>query len=175
MHIGIFGDTHDHVDHVRHAVKIFNDRKCELVLFAGDFVSPIMIPPLRKLNCRLISCFGDSDGNRRGITGGLRIIGIVGEPPFGVKLTDGTRILLTHQLETLKGLLEHSDVVISSHTHKPSIKRDSKGRLFINPGETSGWCYRQPTVVILDSHTGQAEIINLPEMPPLPDIHEKSS
>ena len=31
------------------------------------------------------------------------------------------------------------DVVVYAHSHKPKITRDAKERLYINPGETSGW------------------------------------
>ena len=53
MRIGIFSDSHDHLDNVRKVVDLFNQRGCELVLFAGDLVSTITIPPLRALKCPL--------------------------------------------------------------------------------------------------------------------------
>lgn len=171
MRIGIFGDAHDHVDNVRRAVAEFNARQCGLVVFAGDFVSPIVVPPLRKLTCRVLACFGDNEGNKTGIEGGMRIIGPVAEPPFGFE-ADGTRFLVTHQIEKVRDLLDGCDVVISSHTHRPSIARDRGGRLFINPGETSGWTYRKPSIAIFDTETREAEIVHLPEMPPPAPIPE---
>jgi len=170
MKIGIFGDTHDHVDNMRHAVSEFNQRECELVIFAGDFVSPIVVPPLRKLQCPFIGCFGDSDGNKIGIQGGMRIIGDVGEPPFGICTKDGIKILLTHELEDARGMIDEIQVIICSHSHSSGIQIDKQGRLFINPGEASGWTYRKPSIAILETSTLQAEIVNLPEMPPKPEI-----
>jgi putative phosphoesterase len=170
MRIGVFADAHDHVDHVRLAVSEFNRRRCDLVVFAGDFVSPIVVPPLRKLCCRVIACFGDNEGNRTGIEGGMRIIGTVGAPPFGFRTPDGTRILVTHVLEHLRDHLGECDVVISAHTHQPNITRDALGRLFINPGETSGWTYRKPSIVILETQPLGAEVVALPVMPPAPEV-----
>ncbi len=175
MKIGIFGDTHDHVDNMRHAVSEFNQRECELVIFAGDFVSPIIVPPLRRLQCPFIGCFGDSDGNKIGIQGGMRIIGVLGEPPFGICTKDGTKILLTHELEDVKGMLEGIQVIISSHSHSTGIQKDKAGRLFINPGEASGWTYRKPSVAILETSTMEADIIFLPEMPAKPEIFCRSN
>ncbi|MEX0701102.1 MAG: YfcE family phosphodiesterase [Planctomycetales bacterium] len=166
MRIGIFADAHDHVDHVRRAVAEFNARRCELVVFAGDFVSPIVVPPLRKLTCRVLACFGDNEGNKPGIQGGMRIIGQVAEPPFCFRAADGTRILVTHQLEKVRDHLGDCEVVISAHAHRANIARDKQGRLFVNPGETSGWTYRKPSIAILDTATREAEIVPLPEMPP---------
>ncbi len=170
MRIGIFADAHDHVDHVRLAVSEFNRQECKLVVFAGDFVSPIVVPPLRKLVCPVMACFGDNEGNRVGISGGMRIVGTVGSPPFGFVTTDGTRILLTHVLEHLKDCIDDCNVVISAHTHRPHVTRDARGRLFVNPGETSGWTYRKPTVAILETDPLDARIVSLAEMSQPPEI-----
>ena len=45
MRIGLLADTHDHVDNVRRAVAEFNRAGCDLVIHAGDFCSPIVVPP----------------------------------------------------------------------------------------------------------------------------------
>lgn len=168
MRLGIFADIHDHLDHCRAAVEEFNRRECELVVFAGDFVSTFVIPVLRGLNCPLVGCYGDNEGNKVGLTGGLRIVGTVGEPPLGFRAADGTRVLVTHQFELLRGDVDGADLVIFGHTHKPSVTRDDAGRLFVNPGETSGWTYRKPTIAVVETSTREAEIIALPAMPPAP-------
>lgn len=168
MRIGIFADSHDHVDHVRLAVAAFNRADCDLVMFAGDFVSPIVVPPLRKLNCPVLACFGDNEGNTIGIEGGMRIVGQVGYPPFGFQAPDGTKILLTHAIESLKGLLDGADVVIYSHSHRAGISRDESGRLYINPGEASGWTYRKPSIAILETESLETSLVQFAEMPPVP-------
>jgi putative phosphoesterase len=165
MRIGVFADTHDHLDNIRWSVAEFNRRDCDLVVFAGDFVSTFAIPPLRLLKCRMIASFGDNEGNRVGIRGGMQIIGEVGDPPFGFRTADGLRILVTHQLELLRGQQEGSDVIIFAHTHKPSVRRDEAGRLLLNPGETSGWTYRQPSIAILETQPLRAEIVPVGESP----------
>jgi putative phosphoesterase len=170
MRIGVFADAHDHVDNVRRSVVVFNELECELVLFAGDFVSPLVLPPLRKLHCPLIACLGDNDGNEIGIAGGMRIIGTLGRPPFCVVVPKGPKILLTHQLESVRGCLGGAEVIVWAHTHKPSIARDRSGRLLLNPGEASGWVFRKPTVAWFDSKSLDAEIVFLPEPGPPPVI-----
>jgi hypothetical protein len=42
--------------------------------------------------------------------------------------------------------------------------------LFVNPGETSGWTYRKPTIGVLETNPLSARIIALPELPPAPAI-----
>lgn len=161
MRVGMFADTHDHLDHLRLAIELFNVRHCELVIFAGDLVSTFTVPPLRALNCPFVGCFGDNEGNKAGIRGGLEIIGSIGEPPLGFQATDGTRFVVTHQWELLRGDYAGCDVVVFAHTHKPLVHQDSQGHLLINPGETSGWTYGRPTVAILDTATRVAEIVDL--------------
>ena len=161
MRIGIFADTHDHLDNIRLAVAEFNRRQCELVVFAGDLVSTFAIPPLRKLNCPMIASFGDNEGNKVGVRGGMQIIGEIGDPPFCFRLADGKRVLLTHQRELIREPVNDVDLVIYAHTHKPKVYRDEDDRLWINPGETSGWTYRRPTVAVLETDAMEAEIVDL--------------
>ena len=49
------------------------------------------------------------------------------------------------------------------HTHKPSVKRDEAERLWINPGESSGWTYGNPTVALWETTTGEVDIVPLSE------------
>lgn len=161
MRVGVFADCHDHLDHIRKVVIHCNQAEYDLVLFAGDLVSTFAIPPLRKLKPRFIGCFGDNEGNKIGIYGGMQIIGTFGEPPFGIELADGTRVLLTHQKELLRDSTDGADIVVFGHTHKPLIRHDAEGRLFLNPGETSGWTYGRPTMAWFDTHDRSAEIIDL--------------
>ena len=160
MRIGIFADTHDHLDNIRLAVERFNDERVELVLFAGDLVSTFAVPPLRKLNCPLVACFGDNEGNKPGLLAGFRLVGKLSEPPVRLTAEDGTRFVLAHMKRQLRGMDDY-DVAIFGHTHKPRIERDEAGRLLINPGETSGWTFGRPTIAMYDTTRSEAELWDL--------------
>lgn len=168
MRIGIAADAHDHVANVRRAVATFADLGCEAVVFAGDFVSPIVLPAWRGLRCPLIACFGDNEGNRVGIEGGMRIIGTVGVPPFGHVFPDGSRLLLTHvrgELPTEADAADRGgwghDWAVVSHTHRPSITADAAGRPVVNPGELCGWVTGRATVATFETTSGVAEIVEI--------------
>ena len=161
MIVGIFADSHDHLDNIRRAVQVFNEAKCDLVVFAGDLVSSFAVPPLRQLNCKFIGCFGDNEGNKPGVLAGMKIVGTMGEPPFCFKTADGRKVILTHMDRTLRDLEGEFDIAIYAHSHKPSITRDAQGRLFINPGETSGWSHGKASVALLDTMTLEARIVLL--------------
>lgn len=161
MRIGLFADSHDHLDHIRRAVGVFNEQRCELVIFAGDLVSSFAVPPLRELKCPVLACFGDNEGNKLGVSAGFRILGEIGEPPFGIKTPDGTRIVVTHMLRGLRGAEGDFDVCVFAHTHRAEISRDEQGRMLINPGETSGWSFGKPSVAILETQPLSARILRL--------------
>lgn len=165
MRIGIFADSHDHLDHIRLAVNMFNVAGCNLVVFAGDLVSSFAVPPLRALKCPVLACFGDNEGNKSGVAAGFKILGTIGEPPFGFRTPDGVRIVVTHMLRSLREAEGDFDVCIFAHTHKPEITRDKWGRMYINPGETSGWSFHRPTVALLETAPLSAQIVDLLPVP----------
>ncbi len=163
MRIGIFADVHDHLDNLRRAVHLFNERNCDTVLFAGDLVSTFAVPPLRKLNCPLIGCFGDNEGNKPGLLAGISIVGKLEEPPVLWCSPDGVRFVIVHMERQLRELADEAsfDVAICGHTHKPRFSKDHLGRLFLNPGEVSGWTFRKPSVALFETQSRQHELILL--------------
>lgn len=64
MLIGLMADTHDNLPMVEKAIKMFNEEKVEVILHAGDYVAPFVIPKFRGLKARLIGVFGNNDGDR---------------------------------------------------------------------------------------------------------------
>ncbi len=163
MRLGLFADVHDHLDNLRAVVRLFNDAGCETVLFAGDLVSTFAVPPLRKLECPFVGCFGDNEGNKPGLRAGFSIVGTIAEAPVRWQSDDGRRFVIVHMERQLRELPadEEFDVAICGHTHKPRIARDDAGRLFINPGEVSGWTFGNPTCAILETDTLDCRIVSL--------------
>jgi uncharacterized protein len=161
MRIGIFADTHDHLTNIHLAVEQFNHAQVELIVFAGDLVSTIAVPPLRKAHAPIIACFGDNEGNKPGLLAGFQLVGQLSDPPVTFTTPDGTRLVVAHMKRQLSNVMSDFDVAIVGHTHKPRIERDSAGRLYINPGETSGWSFGKPTIAFFDTESRQAWIVEL--------------
>lgn len=160
MRIGIFADTHDHLTNIRLAVARFNENNVDLVLFAGDLVSTIAVPPLRKLHAPVVACHGDNEGNRVGLQAGFQLVGKISDPPVRLTLPDGTRMVLVHMQRQLRNLMGF-DVAVFGHSHKPRVERDEIGRLLINPGETGGWSFGRPTIAFLETSSRRVEIVDL--------------
>ena len=49
MIIGLLSDTHDHIPNIRKAINRFKEENVELVLHAGDYVSPFTALPYTEL------------------------------------------------------------------------------------------------------------------------------
>ncbi len=158
MLIGAISDTHDNLPMVEKAIRRLNDEKVELVLHAGDYVAPFVIPYFKALNAKLIGVFGNNDGERRGLT--LKSEGRIQEPPYELNL-GGKSIYITHDLEDVPdGKVPGRDIIIYAHTHQPSVDlRDAQ--LYVNPGELCGLLTGKSTVAVVDTEAMTAEIVEL--------------
>jgi putative phosphoesterase len=168
--IGIMSDTHDNLPLIDKAVKKLQEEKAELVLHAGDYTSPFVVPHFKPFKGKFIGVFGNNDGDheflrRRFTEFGLEIRGYFAE----VKV-DSVRIALLHggepgppgPSELLKSLMESDcfDVLVYGHVH--DAKAYKKGRmLIINPGEVCGYLSRKPSVAVLNTKTLEVKIIPL--------------
>ena len=62
--IGIISDTHDNLPLITRAVRKFNRYQVDLVLHAGDYVSPFTIPCFKTLEARFIGVYGNNCAER---------------------------------------------------------------------------------------------------------------
>ena len=165
MLLGLMADTHDNLPMVEKAVKRLNEEKVEMVLHAGDYVAPFVIPKFRDLKARLIGVFGNNDGDRELLkkrfseNANLEIRGNFAEINVGK-----VRIALLHgsEEELLKALIkgEGFDIVVHGHTHKAEIYRSGK-TLVVNPGEVCGYLSGKSTISLLDTDKLEAKTIDL--------------
>jgi hypothetical protein len=164
MIVGIMADTHDRLSSVDKAVKALNDRKVELALHAGDYIAPFVIPHFKPLKAKLIGVFGNNDGEKNGLKKKFKEISAEIHGNFAHVDVDGLKIALLHgsEEELLKSLInvQSHDVIIHGHTHEAKTYRKGK-TLIINPGEVCGYLTEKPTIAILDSQTGEVEIVEL--------------
>jgi len=161
MLIGLISDTHDHVPHIRDAVRLFKQRKTELVLHAGDYCSPFTIPHFEGLNLKGI--FGNNDGDKYLLMNKFRAIGAELQGGFMEVEAGGLSIAVYHGTDQpITDALHRSgmyDVVISGHTHE-TIERQVGETLAINPGTANGFD-GEATVALLDTDSRKVEFVRL--------------
>ena len=165
MLVGLIADTHDRLPMVDKAVKKLNEEKVELVLHAGDYVAPFVIPMFKKLSAKLIGVFGNNDGDRELLKKRFsehEELEMRGN--FAEIVVDGLKIALLHgnEEELLTALVnsESFDVVVHGHTHKPEVYRKGK-TLVVNPGEVCGYLTGKSTVALFDTDKREAKVIEL--------------
>ncbi len=159
--IGIISDTHDNLDMIRLAVRLFNASGCTLVIHAGDFVAPFAAAELRGLRAPVRAVYGNCDGERPGLALAFEGFGEIGAPPASFTHA-GLRFTVCHSLNGIDTAVAavRPDVLVFGHTHKALVeKRD--GALLINPGEAGGWLNGKSTVALFDPETGEADIVPL--------------
>lgn len=133
-------DSHDRLEAIRAAIEKFNSESVDLVLHAGDIVSPFSVREFEKLNCKIICVTGNNDGDPTALRKFLAKVGGELEDIF-LKLEVGDkRIALTHGEwpEVVEALILSGkyDVVINGHSHEASIRKQNNV-LVINPGSCS--------------------------------------
>jgi len=167
----MMSDTHDNLPMIDKAVRRLVDEKVELVLHAGDYVAPFVVPHFKAFKGKFIGVFGNNDGDheflkRRFAEFDLEIRGI-----FAEVNVDDLRIALLHggelggapgPSELLKSLLSTKcyDVIVHGHVHEAKAYRKGK-TLIVNPGEVCGYLTGKPSVAVLDTKTMKTKIIQL--------------
>ena len=165
MLVGLVADTHDCLPMVEKAVKRLNEENVGLVLHAGDYVAPFVVPKFKNLKARLIGVFGNNDGDHELLKQRFsehKNLEMHGN--FAEVVVDGIKIALLHGSEggLLKALVDSEgfDVVVYGHTHKVEVYR--KGRtLVVNPGEVCGYLSGKSTIALFDTVKREVRLVNL--------------
>jgi len=161
MKIGIISDTHDNLPQIKKAVDIFNREKVEMVLHAGDFVSPFTFLEFKNLSCPLKGVFGNNDGDKLYLQEKFKGIGEIYPVPYNTEINH-KNIIMLHKEKLIDALAESQkyDVIIYGHTHRIDLRKIGK-TLIINPGECGGWLTGKSTIALLDLKSLEAKIIDL--------------
>lgn len=165
MLVGLIADTHDNLPMVDKAIRKLNEENVELVLHAGDYIAPFVIPKFKSLQAKLIGVFGNNDGDRELLKKrfseqkGLELRG-----NFAQIVIDGIKIALLHgsEEELLISLVETQsfDVVVHGHSHKAEIYRKGK-TLVVNPGEVCGYLTGKSTIALFDTVKHEAKLVEI--------------
>ena len=165
MLIGFVSDTHDNLPLIDRAVVRLNEEGVGLVLHAGDYISPFVIPRFGGLKSKLIGVFGNNDGDHEHLVKSFNEYGAFEIRGRFAQITcEGLKIALLHgsDMDLLEALVgsESFDVVVYGHVHHPNVYR--KGNtLIVNPGEVCGYLTGKSTIVLFDTTNKEAKIVEL--------------
>ena len=161
MLIGLISDTHDNLVMIDEVIKELNNKGVELVLHAGDYISPFVPPRFKSLNCKLIGVYGNNCAEREKLKKNFEAIGSEIKGFFTVLELDGLNFALLHghELELLDSVITSGafDVVVNGHTHKKEVRRVDE-TLVINPGEVCGYLSGEATYALFDTKGMKVDI-----------------
>ena len=164
MKIGIISDTHDRLNMIDQAVAFFNKENTELVLHAGDFISPFSAIRFSGLRCPVVGVFGNNDGDHRNLTAKFESFGAKVSELLAQVEIDEKKIAILHgdRQELLQTVIQSSvfDLVVSGHTHAFEVKK-VRDTLVMNPGECCGYLSGNCTVGIFDTESCKTLKIDL--------------
>ena len=81
MYVGIFANSHGHLDNIRLAVKYFNELR-GLSHIRGRLGFDDRCSTATRVACPLVGCFGDNESNIGGLMASLSFVSTTfGEPP----------------------------------------------------------------------------------------------
>jgi len=163
LKIGLISDSHDCLPKIKEVIAKLNAEPIDLVLHAGDYSAPFVVPYYGKLNGKMIGVYGNNDAERTILRNLFAQAGHEIRGEFAEVNTDGVRIALTHgeEVELLRSVSTCGayDVVVHGHTHQTAITE--RGRtLVVNPGEVCGYLTDKSTFAILETATRQAHLVS---------------
>jgi len=161
MLLGIISDTHEHLENIEKAKRIFAEHGASPVIHLGDYCAG---PSVRALEgMKIIGIYGNNDGDLPRIMGNFQKIGADFRGEFCVLELDGLKIACYHGTvqEITDALIDSGkyDIVLSGHTHEVHVETRGKV-LALNPGSTHGF-EKTGTIAVLDTATKNVEIIEL--------------
>ncbi|MCD6474600.1 MAG: metallophosphoesterase [Thermoplasmata archaeon] len=156
--IGVISDSHDNMEAIKKAVEFFNENDVELVIHAGDIVSPFTADEFKKLNCDMLLIYGNNDGDKLYLKERFSNIGEFHLDPYSFELY-GKKIVVTHMPSIVDALATKYDIVIYGHTHKKDLRKEKA--LILNPGENCGYLTGVRSVALLYPHQMDARIVEL--------------
>lgn len=159
MKIGVISDTHDRMELIEWFAGEFGRRGVSHILHAGDIIAPFAAKPFAGFNFTAV--FGNNCGERLFLRDTIEKFGGSIKPgPISLEL-DGKSIFLMHEPYALEAAVKSGlyDYVIYGHTHE--LEKRKEGNVWIlNPGEACGYLTGKATAMVIDTETGEIEIID---------------
>lgn len=153
MRIAVCSDSHDHIPHLRRAIKYANQEGAELLIHCGDLISPFMLPYLEDFNGQVHLIYGNNGGDQHLIASRCNQSGgkIEHHGSHANLIAGPLHIAIEHYPRWAKALAYSGnfDLVCYGHTHVFHAEH-VYNCLLLNPGELLGKD-AVPTLALVDT------------------------
>ncbi len=168
MRLLLTSDSHDHWANLAEAIIQGKERGCSVMLFAGDFISPLGVEVLAAFPGPIHLVLGNNDGEGLGLRQQLahhshiRLHYHFGESVMEESF-EGLSFHMNHypHLARLAAESGRYDVVVYGHTHTVHQEELPNGTLLLNPGEVCGIRTGKATAMVFDTATRVVELLAL--------------
>jgi len=152
MKLALLSDSHSNTENLDTAIASANTAGCEVLIHAGDLISPSCIENLLSFNGRVIFVFGNNDFEREEIKNKAEGTHIEIAGDFFDGETGGIHVYVTHYPQDAKRAFKTQkfDLVVFGHTHRPKSEVENE-RLLVNPGEIYGRRTGKSTWALFDT------------------------
>ena len=169
MIVGVMSDSHDNLEKVSKALKVFSGKEINLLIHLGDIISPFTLIRILEFFPKSIIVLGNNDGDK------ILLKELASKAGATIKnniheITIAQRKLLlihgfgpkqlTKQLATALAKQGNYDAVLYGHTHEVDVRKINN-TLLLNPGEVFGFLSGKSTIALLDLNKMEVEIIEL--------------
>lgn len=161
MKAAILSDTHENMEAIDSACALIKEEKAELILHAGDIISPIALRRFQNAGALMIAVYGNNDGERLLLEETIRSFGAITQGFYEGELA-GKKVLMMHEPRGLEALVRSQsyDLIVYGHTHKVDMRKEGKTTV-INPGELGGWLHAEKNFVMMDIPSMEYRLIKL--------------
>lgn len=177
MKIGVVSDTHDHIETYGTIANLFQQKKVEMIVHCGDWISPFSVALFVKTMHKVMpqvpvqGVFGNNDAD---IYSTIQIVEseslevLIQKELLELEI-DGKKIAVYHGTEEkiVEALLKSTiyNAVFRGHTHIPENSMEGS-TLHLNPGTvcsySNGQILKNASVAVYDSATNSAELLFFP-------------
>jgi len=158
MKVLVTSDSHDRWDYLENAIEKGHEEGCEVMLSAGDFMSPPGVAILKKFNGPVHIVLGNNDGELVGLA---RMIdeseNITLHYKFGesamIEKIGGLTFFMNHYPSMVRNaaMTGNYDVCVYGHDHVYNFEKLENSTILLNPGEIQGYKTGSSTCMIFDT------------------------
>lgn len=162
MKIAVLSDIHDNILNLKKVLEQVKRKKCQAILFCGDYCAPSVVKLIIELKLPTYAVFGNVDGAHYEITKLAE-----NSPDYhqfkemAEAELDGKKVAICHYPKLARGLVVAGeyDAVFYGHTHEANQEKVGKN-LLVNPGEIMG-VKGKCTFGIYDTKTEEFKIVEI--------------
>ena len=162
MKVFIISDSHDNWKNLDTALSIATQLDVDIILHAGDFVSPPGLTLFEKIKKPVHIVWGNNEGEKQGFLKRIENIPQITHHNFTMKENfDGLNFFMNHYPEKAKeaGKSGKYDVCVYGHTHLFESEVLKNDTIILNPGGIAGSRTGVATALLFDTDTKISEKI----------------